>query len=301
MHVKQPVGLHLDNVAVAVSTTGDDWRLPLLHKSVSQWLKFVAPENITVTVDGDGRALRGVHEALLALPVQIIRVGQPRTPDPARIREGRLGVAVNKNTGLSFLMSTGATHLFLCDDDTAPKDAEALALHVNHALEHSMVCWGRTRIRATGGVLGDKHTEWGWPRGVLLYATRTVVERVGGFVEDFGPGGHEHVEWSRRIHQHGLTPALFPSPIEYMWEAGMGARRFWDCEDMPKPGEALGNTRMRKQVLTSVRRRDGDWELIEKVMTDRDGDTGFVPYSAADNGRFPATLSAYVCADEPPY
>lgn len=296
IHVEQ-----LDNVAVAISTTGDPWRLIWLKRSVTQWLKYVTPENIAVTVDGDETALRRVHEMLLRAPARVIKVGQPRTPDPARIREGRLGVAVNKNTGLSFLMDTGAQHLFLCDDDTAPKNIEALSLHVNHTLEHSMVCWGRSRVQSTGGVLGNKYTSWSWPRGVLIFVRRAIVERVGGFVEDFGPGGHEHVEWSRRIYQHGFTPTPFPTPAQYMWDAGTGARKFWDCEDMPKPGEPLGNTRLRKQRLTSVRRRDGDWEHIEQIMAERDGDTSFVPFRAADNGRFPATLSAYACADEPPY
>jgi hypothetical protein len=134
----------------------------------------------------------------------------------------------------------------------------------------------------------------------MQYVTRPVVERVGGFIEAFGYGGHEHVEWSRRIYQAGLTPVMFPSPAIYGGDFAMWARRFWHVEDMPRPGELLGNFRQRKRKNTSVRRRESDWAAIDTLMAERDGDTRFVPYHADQNRRGSATLwSQLIRAKEP--
>lgn len=47
------------------------------------------------------------------------------------------------------------------------------------------------------------------PRGCMLYVHRTVVDRVGGFRPEFQIWGHEHVEYSRRIFNAGLTSNPF--------------------------------------------------------------------------------------------
>lgn len=280
----------LPSIAVAISTTGDAHRLPYLSESVKAWATLLPIERIAVTVDGDNSVAELVTNVLSAEhpDLTVIRVGQLVTPDPTKLREGRLGVAANKNTGLAWLHGRGVEHMFLCDDDTWPLGAEALTLHVAGHLSHSLVCWGRSRLLQGSPERGV--ASWSWPRGVLMYLRREVLGAVGGFVEAFGPGGHEHVEWSNRIHRAGFTPVPYPSPAQYQWDSGTGARQYWHCEDMPRLGEPLGNTRARKQRLTSVRRRDGDWEHIEAVMAAQDGRSDFVPFRSADNGRFPATL-----------
>lgn len=222
------------------------------------------------------------------------------------MREGRLGVAVNKNTGIEALMDAGVEHLFLSDDDTWPLSHEAVELHLSSGvsgnpshtgLAHSMVCWGYHRLQWPSH---GNWAEWTWPRGSMLYAHRSVIERVGGMIEEFGPGGHEHVEWSRRIHQAGLTPVLYPTPAVYAGNgqrtdasaggAGMGAGDYWYAEDMPRPNEGRAKFSLRKLRTTSVRRLHTDWPKIEALMARRDHDTSFVPYAAGGNGRASATL-----------
>lgn len=276
-----PIG----TIGVAISTTGDEHRLPFLETCVRAW-KDVLPLGsvLVVTVDGDADAVSRVAYILnpiLTSGGNIYQVGQGRVT-----RDGHQGVAVNKNTGLSLLMGHYVRHLFLCDDDTWPLSRLALDLHLKNPLLHSMVCWGKNRM----GEITPQVAEWTWPRGVLLYVTCTAVEQVGGMDEQFGPGGHEHVEWSRRIHQAGLTPAPFVSPDLYAADRGQGARRFWHAEDMPRAGEQMGNHRLRRRRLTSVRREESDWAGIEKIMDARDGDTSFVPYDSAYWGRSSATL-----------
>jgi hypothetical protein len=42
--------------------------------------------------------------------------------------------------------------------------------------------------------------------GYMLYATRHVIETVGGMRTEYPRWGGEHTEWSRRIRNAGFTP-----------------------------------------------------------------------------------------------
>lgn len=297
-------------IGVAISTTGDEHRLGFLETCVSAWRRVLPLGSvIVVTVDGDEGATRRAQAVVdRAGPSGhvggvTVRVGQPDASVSAALplnrlnnrvrwrKTGRLGVATNKNTGIEWLMDAGVTHLFLSDDDTWPLHEDALALHSDAGPHHSMVCWGQPRLDFVEG----NTAAWTWPRGVMLYTHRSVVEAVGGMEEAFGPGGHEHVEWSQRIHRAGLTSAPFLSPALYARRTSIGpatrAAALWHCEDMRRPGEPHGDALRRKHRNTSVRREDGDWEKIEAVMKARAEDPNlFVPYRAVENGRGSATL-----------
>lgn len=291
--------LSTPNIGVAISTTADHHRLALLEQSAQNWWRVLArfglPTNIFVTVDGDEDACERAMVACAGF-AEILRVGQPMSPTEWNIRDGRLGVASNKNTGLEALMSRDVDHLFLSDDDTWPMNTRAVELHTQFGIPHSMVCWGKHR---SSSIKWDPDTdtrygEWSWPRGSVLYAHRPIIEDIGGMIEAFGPGGHEHVEWSRRIHQAGWTPDPYCTPVEYNHMNALGMLQFWHAEDAPMilggRIEPLGNLRARRRSLTSIRRDPSDWKHIEDIMASRDGDTQFVPYAAAQNGRRAATM-----------
>lgn len=125
-----------------------------------------------------------------------------------------------------------------------------------------------------------------------MYAHREVIERVGGLDERFGaPGGHEHAEWSLRIHNAGgFTPVPFITPASYETRGAQGAAALWHAEDMPQPGEAHGSLGSRRRAITTMNRQPGDWTRINKIMAEREGSSDFVPYTAAENGRSSATL-----------
>lgn len=293
----------MSSIAVAISTTGDPHRLNLLSQCVKGWdaaLPFGA--SLFITVDGDDEACHHVENVVSHWTGSIYRVGQPLHPHGLGaalgeyiydVREGRLGVAVNKNTGIELMMhNTNAEHLFLSDDDIWPLNPDALDLHVSgNGLDHSMVCWGKHRLLDVVARTPElRWASWSWPRGSMLYTRRSVVEKVGGMIEAFGPGGHEHVEWSRRIHQAGLTPVLYPSPFEYANQTAMDASHYWYAEDMPKRREGIAGYARRKRGITSVRRQPDDWVMIDEIMARRDGDTSYVPYTAGENHRGSATL-----------
>lgn len=299
-----------ERIGVAISTTGDEHRLGLLRKCVAAWdaaLPLGAP--LFVTVDGDEDACQRVVNAVRDWTGSVFRVGQPVAmfgewrPEIKDWVNGhsRRGVAVNKNTGLELLMDSVAHpevgHLFLSDDDTWPLYTASLDKHIELGQLHSMVCWGHHRLAQVSTDIDPdlRVADWTWPRGVLLYTHRSVVEKVGGMDERFGLGGHEHVEWSRRIHNAGLTPAPFLSPASYATRNALGAAALWHAEDMPRPGEPLGNLRARRKALTSVKTTEDDWKHIDQIMAEREGSAAFVDYHAASNGRASATL----CVQDP--
>lgn len=286
------------SIGVAISTTGHPHRLRFLETCVQHWRKALPLGSvIVVTVDGTEadaqRARAAVDKPQEGGHVggNTYRVGQPwpmagisETSHPG----GRWGVAVNKNTGIEYLMQHEyIEHLFLCDDDTWPLYPQSLTKHTDLGIRHSMVMWGKSRFDpASHGA----YAEWVWPRGVLLYQHRVVVETVGGMDERFGPGGHEHVEWSQRIHNAGLTPAPFISPASYTTRGYMGAAALWAAVDMPTPGEPRHMHARRKARHTTVERTREEWERIEKIMKEREGSSDFVPFQAHENGRASATL-----------
>lgn len=277
-------------VGVAISTTGDPHRLELLQRALSYWEIYLPEDSkMVVTVDGEESAVKRVLLAMAGRRgTPVYQVGQPIAGMKPFIpvHDGRLGVAVNKNTGIELLMDAHpdnpVDHLFLSDDDTWPLNTTALDLHAGLGrVGHSMVNWGGHRYTPRG---------WTWPRGAVLYTRRPLVEKVGGMVEAFGSGGHEHVEWSRRIHQHKFTPRPYPAPEEYAVRNGTGAGGYWHAEDMRRGNESRVSLINRRKSLTSVRRQDGDWARIEKIMDEMNGVTRFVPYAAQENGRSSATL-----------
>lgn len=261
--------------------------MKFLIEAVHRWDKALGVDDppVFVTVDGGPEAHQRVTEALGHI-FPVLRVGQPER-DAGYQR--RLGVAANKNTGIEALMdNVRVDHLFLSDDDTWPRDPTALYLHtsIQPVLPHSMLAWGPHRLIAQR----PGYAEWSWPRGCALYLHRGVVLQAGGMIEAFGAGGHEHVEYSRRISQHGMTPCPYPSPPRYALDRGYGARSLWHAEDMPLPGENAYLNMKRRTEITSMARTTESESLNAVMMEARDRDTSYVPFRAHENGRASATL-----------
>lgn len=291
-------------VGVAISTTGHEHRMGFLETCVRHWSDHLPTGgSLFVTVDGSDEDTRRVAQVVGEWTGSVYRVGQPRAmfgqmrPEVIEWLDGpkRLGVAANKNTGLELLMdNTKVEHLFLSDDDTWPLLPQSLNKHTDMtfrgiAIPHSLVMWGNSRLSAQA----KHHAQWTWPRGAMMYTHRTVVERVGGMDERM-VNAHEHAEWSTRIHNAGLTPAPFVSPLVYALrgEAGaaMRAAALWHAEDMRRPHEDMGIHDARRKAITSIDRAERDWDLIHSVMGEREGSSEFVDYHAHSNGRASATL-----------
>lgn len=109
------------------------------------------------------------------------------------------GVARVKNKGLALL--DGCDHIFLADDDCWPVSPDWWKPYLASPVPHLQYLWNG-RVREARDGWEAKNTF----HGCMLYARRVVLDTVGGMRPEFGLFGLEHVEWSRRIHNAGLTP-----------------------------------------------------------------------------------------------
>lgn len=170
------------------------------------------------------------------------------------------GVAATKNRGIAALMDAGVDHLFLADDDVWPVTRNWWKPYVDSDQPHLMHCWGKSRFVADDG----QHTQWSWPRGVLLYAERHVVNVVGGMRVEFGRWGGEHVEWSRRIHSCGFTRWKFA-------DVAAARRGVWHAEDYER---SVPSTVGAKDRAASADHRHALYDLFR-------GSTDFVEFRAS--------------------
>ena len=169
------------------------------------------------------------------------------------------GVAATKNRGIAALMNAGCTHLFLADDDVWPVADNWADLYVSDTEPHLMHCWGEDRLISDDG----HYTLWREARGALLYAERRVIDRVGGMRLEFGRWGGEHREWSRRIHNAGLTAQRYAD----LSAAGEGV---WHALDRGRQVPSTVSKDERARLHAEHRRlKDEFW-----------GSSNFVPYDA---------------------
>lgn len=115
--------------------------------------------------------------------------------------EQQAGIARAKNKCLELL--DDCEHIFLFDDDCYPIADDWYRPYVESPEHHLMYTWGEEHFR-TSGLVG-----YLWPKGCMLYADSQVLSRVGGMDPVFGVWGLEHLSWSDRIHNAGLTTCRY--------------------------------------------------------------------------------------------
>lgn len=147
--------------------------------------------------------------------------------------EENVGIPRAKNKCLELLMSTGAEHLFLLDDDCYPAIENwwkpyvyGPESHYNYIFTH----WTNgTAVGDCAEIYNDGRTRaFDQARGCAIYLHRSVVEKVGGFDPVFGLGMEEHLEYSRRICNAGLTTFPFQDVV--------GSDELWYSTDRAQAG-----------------------------------------------------------------
>lgn len=114
--------------------------------------------------------------------------------------ESRSGIPAVKNKCLELAKYD---HIFLFDDDTCPIADEWYLPYINSGKEH--LCY--TFLAKHKVKDGFKYHTLG--NGCMLYVTRKCIDTVGGFDWNYGLGKYEHVDFSRRIYNAGLTESVF--------------------------------------------------------------------------------------------
>lgn len=114
--------------------------------------------------------------------------------------ETRSGIPAVKNKCLELAKYD---NIFLFDDDTYPIADEWHLPYINSGKEH--LCF--TFLTAFKRKEGFKYHNLG--NGCMLYVTRKCIDTIGGFDWNYGLGKYEHVDFSRRIYNSGLTESVF--------------------------------------------------------------------------------------------
>lgn len=131
--------------------------------------------------------------------------------------ETNVGIARAKNKCLELL--SDCDHVFLFDDDTQPLGPDWYLPYVNSPEHHLMYLFDKW---ASGKPVGDDaivyagngHVAHAHARGCMMYIDNVALATIGGMDTRFGKAMNEHLDWSLRIHNAGLT--TFP----YMDVAG---------------------------------------------------------------------------------
>lgn len=233
-------------IGVAISTYD---RRDLALDSIERWRKHLPQQAFLVVVDD-------------ASPTPF-----PDINGAAVIRHDyRRGVAMTKNTGIAALMDAGCDHLFLADDDCHPTVDDWWQPYVQSPEQHLSWQW---ETRPPWISTFDDGTHWaiGFPRGVLLYVTREVVDTVGGMDPNHLRHAGEHVVWQQRIHDAGFGAHPF-------MDAHGTSDRFWSYDR--EQGGTLGSTIPLDERRTLVQGNSKLWE--HSIAKD------FVPYREGVRG-----------------
>lgn len=148
----------------------------------------------------------------MKIGIGITTYGNRETPAYANIRKyskgakivtvNQKGIAKAKNMCLAFL--DDCDHIFLFDDDCYPKTESWFTPYVFSGINHLSYTFNRKILNQSNGL-----TEYELPSGCMLYINRACLDIVGGFDEDFQGYSYEHVNYSQRVYNVGLTPARY--------------------------------------------------------------------------------------------
>lgn len=205
---------------IGVTISNKD-RHKLFYDTLSMWRQLMPKEGVLVVVDD-------ASNPPLVVPDDVTLVRN----------KYRLGVSMTKNKGIAALMDAGCDHLFLADSDVFPVVKDWWQPYVDSPEPHLSAQWAkipsrpglqnRWRIEHDDGT----HFSISFPRGVLLYAERKVIDTVGGMDPCYGVYSGEHVEWAQRIHDAGLTTWRFADVC--------GSDKIWYSHDKEQ-GNTVGS------------------------------------------------------------
>lgn len=155
--------------------------------------------------------------------------------------ENNVGIAQAKNKCLELL--DDCDHIFLSDDDCWAKVNNWWKPYVESAEPHLMFTFDTLQDGRQNGnrevLSSGKLVSFANPCGCLLYFEKRVLDVVGGFDINFAQYGYEHVEFSNRIHNAGLTT--------YRYQDVPGSLKLFHSMDWA--GEVLSSVQANRSML----------------------------------------------------
>jgi glycosyltransferase involved in cell wall biosynthesis len=172
-------------IGIAVTTKN---RRDIALRCVSEWEKYLPQESKFIIVDDNS------DEPFLGADYRF---------------EKNAGIAIAKNKCIELL--EGCEHIFLVDDDVWPISQLWWVPYVQSKQVHFCYTFqtGSTLISTLKPIKGELLKSSTAVRGCMMYYHKSVFERVGGFRNDFIGYGWEHIEFTNRIYNSGLTPERY--------------------------------------------------------------------------------------------
>lgn len=184
------------SIGIAITTHN---RRRIANKSINELIN-IAPKDAYIVVVDDASDVPYENDS-----VDVYRFSQ------------QVGIARAKNKCLELLED--CDHIFLFDDDIYPVTEGWEQRYIQNGEKHLCYTW---HVLHNGKVNANVflHTDYAKgvdvyhrPCGVMLYLQKEVLEVVGGMDNRFIGWGYEHVEYSQRIYNTGLTSYPFQDVI----------------------------------------------------------------------------------------
>lgn len=124
------------------------------------------------------------------------------TPDAKIVTVNMQGIPESKNACLALL--DDCSDIFLFDDDCYPKCHGWYDPYILSGWNHLCYTFNRPVVDRTPSI-----TKYEKPSGCMLYIRREILDVVGGFDTEYKGYAYEHVDYSQRIFNAGLTEYPF--------------------------------------------------------------------------------------------
>lgn len=180
------------DICVCISTRN---RKQQFLKCLSSWT-FYLPENAQLIVIDDA--------------------SEPTYCNPTYRFDKREGIPAVKNRCLFEAMKTTARHFFLFDDDCYATTKDWHLPYIQSPYGHLSFTFTNAYQNMPAkkpGYVKDGHVWHSLSNGCMIYVTREVVNRVGGFRTEYGLGTYDHIDYSNRVKAAGLIPHAFMDVI----------------------------------------------------------------------------------------
>lgn len=172
-----------------------------------------------------------------------------------------VGIARAKNKCLELL--SDCDHIFLFDDDTYPLQPDWWQPYVaspEHHLMYLFKDWSSGKPVGDDSIVyqDDQHRAHHHSRGCMLYIDRLALDTVGGMDVRYGKAMNEHLDWSMRMHNAGLTT------FRYMDVVGSEA--------------LIYSMDQHQEVHTSIANRLTYKDSNQHLLTESETSTAYMPY-----------------------
>lgn len=237
-YVKQTASQH--SIGIGITTHN---RNPMVRDTLAK-IRQHTPANAKIVVVDDASQM----------PVKIKDTVVYRFND-------NVGIARAKNKCLELL--SDCDHIFLFDDDTYPIADDWYKPYVESPEHHLMYLFENW---ANGKPVGDdaivykdsEHQAHSHARGCMMYIDGVALATVGGMDVRYGMAMNEHLDWSMRIHNAGLTT------FRYM--------------DVADSEQLIYSMDQHQEVQTSIQNRQQNNEGNKHLLKDSETSSTYMPY-----------------------